>query len=123
VLQCFKNDGTWMLCGSGGTDPVSFEIKLQWDSPQTGYVLIGGRSGAVPNQGFTFTNQTEVTISQAAHGVNHNRIMAACYESTTDPVLGTYNWFLCSPIVNQTTHDVTFQFGVAKSGRIVLMAK
>ena len=123
IFQCFKNDGSWLLCGSGGVDPVSYEIKMTWATPQTGYVQIGGRSGAVPNQGFTFTNQSTVMITQAQHGANHNRIMANCFEATTDPVLGTYNWFFCAPSVNQTTHDVTFQFGTPKSGRIVLMAK
>ncbi len=123
VFQCFKNDGSYMLCGSGGIDPVSFELKLAWASAQTGYVLISGRSGQVPNQGFTFTNQSTVTITQAQHGATHNRIMAACYEATTDPTTGTYNWFFCSPVVNQTTHDVTFNFAAPKSGRIVLTIK
>ncbi len=121
VVSCYSVLGASMPCPEGGPNPVSFDYVASYAVPVSGTMVIGGRSGNVPNQGYTFLNATNINIPQSQHGFNHVRFTFTCYGTTL--VSGVYPVIPCFPVVNPNTRDISISFAVPTNVRVVLMAK
>ncbi|MGD0200089.1 MAG: hypothetical protein ABSD27_04990 [Bryobacteraceae bacterium] len=133
VLSTTGSAAEWRALGGdvGGSPQAVTVGKLQGRSvaatpPADGQVLRWSASAsrwepapepaAVENYSQTFTDQTTVTITGAAHGFGTAKLIVDCYDSSSPSVRLTPS----SVSVNTTSYDVTVVFATAQSGRCVI---
>lgn len=92
AAKCLRGDGTWGTCGT-----------------TTG--------SGVPNQRYSFSGATSLTVTGATHAFGHERLHSQCFDTTVSPA----EEFQPAKItVNQTTFDVVWTFSQAKTGYCTL---
>ncbi|MGD0015259.1 MAG: hypothetical protein ABSD56_12690, partial [Bryobacteraceae bacterium] len=133
VLSTTGSAAEWRALGGdvGGSPQTVTVGKLQGRSvaatlPTDGQVLRWSASAsrwepapepaAVENYSQTFTDQTTVTITGAAHGFGTANLIVDCYDSSNPSVRLTPS----SVSIHATSYDVTVVFATAQSGRCVV---
>lgn len=117
LLSCYDtaSPANGILPASWTVNSSSFDVVVNFGVSQSGYCVLNG-SGP-PKYATTFTGQTSVTINGSTHNLGTADLQVTVWDSAT----GTRNRIEpASVAIDSTTFNVTVNFAVSQSGRIVI---
>jgi len=131
VLGSDNTNAIWVaLAGDVSGTPESVQVtalrgrSIANTAPNGGNVLRWNSSlsrwepspGGVGNYGYSFTSQTQVTVTGATHGLNSPQLVVACYNDATPAAMIAP----ASLTIHPVSYNVVVTFATAQSGTCVI---